>query len=172
MNIPSLLNLMTTLAQAPPDKPAIVKPSLVEVSKNASSDGLIPIHWLLIAVGGIIVLLCGLSIANWWKHRDEHFHPLLVFSATAGQVGLGYRYQWALLRIAHRQSLGSPLTLMLSPGTFDHHAKAYLETCLAFRRESVRRQLNQIRAHLFDDSPAHGAIQPASSQVGPDAHVV
>ncbi len=162
MNIPSLLHLMTTLAQAPPAKPTIIKPSLFEVSQNTSSDGLIPIHWLLIAAGGIIVLLCGLSIANWWKHRGEHSHPLLIFSTTAQLVGLSYRNQWTLLRLAHHQSLSSPLTLMLSADTFDHHAKPYLDSRLSWRQEPVRRQLSAIRDTLFSGFPQRPTHQPAS----------
>jgi hypothetical protein len=163
MTTPLLLTFMTTLAQADPAAPAVVKPDLAEVSKHVSSDGLIPIHWLLIAAGGIIVLLCGLSIANWWKHRGEHSHPLLVFSTTAQLVGLSYRNQWTLLRLAHQQSLTSPLTLMLSPDTFDHHAKTYLDSRPGWRQEPVRRQLSTIRATLFDDLPQRPAPQPASA---------
>lgn len=163
MTSPLLLTSMPTLAQAEPAPAVLARPSIEEIQQHLSGDGLIPTHWLLIAVGGIIVLLTGLSIARWWKHRDEHSHPLLVFSTTASLAGLGYKNQWTLLVIAHHQSLGSPLTLLLSPGTFDHHAKAYLESRMNWRREAVRRQLSRIRATLFDDQPAASITQPASA---------
>lgn len=148
---------MTTLAQAKPaeaPKPVIAKPDLSVVSQHASDTaGLIPTHWLLIAAGVVLLILSGLSIANWWKHRGEHAHPLLVFSTTAQLAGLSYRNQWTLLRMAHHQSLRSPLTLMLSPDTFDHHARAYLDSRLNWRQEPVRRQLQSIRETLFSDLP-------------------
>ncbi len=161
MTLPLPMNTLTTLAQAQPSPPVTARPSIEDIQSHLSGDGLIPTHWILIAAGAIIVLLTGLSIARWWKHRDEHSHPLLVFSTTAGFAGLSYRQQWALLLLAHQQALASPLTLMMSPGTFDHHAKAYLESRLTFRREPVRRQLNQIRAHLFDGQLAHTPTQHA-----------
>jgi len=161
MTLPLPTNFMPTLAQSQSTPPVAARPSIDEIQRHLSSDGLIPSHWILIAAGAIIVLLTGLSIARWWKHRDEHSHPLLVFSTTAGFAGLSYPEQWALLLLAHQQGLASPLTLMLSPDTFDHHAKAYLESRLTFRREPVRRRLNQIRAHLFDGQPAHTPTHPA-----------
>jgi len=151
------LTLVTTLAQAPSIepavKPAIAKPPLSLVSEHATSAGLLTTNWLLIAAGLVLLLLSGLSIANWWKHRGEHAHPLLVFSHTAQMVGLSYRQRWTLVWLARHQSLASPITLMLSPTTFDHHAKGYLDARLNWRREPVRRQLQNIRSALFSDLP-------------------
>ncbi len=161
MTTPPLLTYLSTLAQAQPAQPVIARPSIDEIQSHLSSDGLIPTHWILIAAGGLIVLLSGLSVARWWKHRHEHSHPLLVFSTTASLVGLRYRDQWTLVLLAYNQSLASPLTLMLSQDTFDHHAKAYLESRRNWRRETVRRQLNEIRTTLFDDQPAHLPTQHA-----------
>lgn len=148
-----LLALITPLTQAPSGKPSIVKPDLSSVSEHATSAGLLTTNWLLIAAGVILLLLSGLSIANWWKHRGDHAHPLLVFSNTAQAIGLSYRQQWTLFWLARHQSLASPLTLILSPATFDHHAKIYLESRLNWRREPVRRQLQSIRDTLFSDLP-------------------
>ncbi len=147
------LILLKILAQAPLAKPTITKPDLSAVSEHATSAGLLTANWLLIAAGAILLLLSALSIVNWWKHRGEHSHPLLVFSSTAHVVGLSYRQRWTLLRMAHHQSLASPLTLMLSPTTFDHYAKGYLVSRLSWRREPARRQLNSIRTALFSDLP-------------------
>lgn len=147
------LILISTLAQPPSAEPTITKPDLSVVSEHATSAGLLTTNWLLIAAGAILLLLSALSIANWWKHRGDHAHPLLVFSGTAEVVGLTYRQRWTLLKIARNQSLTSPLTLMLSPTTYDHHAKGYLESRMNWRRESTRRQLNDIRIALFSDLP-------------------
>jgi len=147
------LKLITPLTQVTPPEPVLPRPTIESIQENLSSDGLIPTHWLLIAAGMVLLLLSALSIANWWKHRGENAHPLLVFSNTAQIVGLSYRQRWALLKVARNQSLASPLTLMLCATTFDHHVRGYLESCLSLRRESARRQLQDIRVALFSDPP-------------------
>lgn len=121
------------------------------ISNNFTSDGLISTHWLFLAAGVVFVFLSTVSLAHWWKHRHEHSHPWLIFMATARKVGLGLRDQWALYWISHQQKLGSPITLMLSPGTFDHHVKAYLDARLGWRQESLRRRSQSIREHLYGD---------------------
>ena len=143
---PMTISLTWTLAQAEPPGPATGITRISQVTDNLTGDALIPTHWLLIGAGAMLLLLSVLSIMRWWKHHDEHSHPLWVYSGTARLAGLGYRDQWVLLVIAYRQSLASPLTLMLSPGTFDHHVGAYLENRIRWRREAVRRRTRAIRA--------------------------
>ncbi len=129
---------------------------LAEISNNLSSDSLVSSHWLFIAAGIVFVLLSTISIVQWWKHRHDHSHPWLIFMATARIAGLSFRDQWALLRISHHQKLDSPLTLMLSPGTFDYHVKAYLDTRPNWRREGRRRRSQSIREQLFGDLGVQG----------------
>jgi len=158
-----MTHLPRLLAQTTPADTAEVAPRidrLAEISNNLSSKDLISTHWLFIAAGIVFVLLSAISIAQWWKHRHDHSHPWLIFMATARFAGLGLRDQWVLFWIAHQQKLGSPLTLMLSPGTFDHHVKAHLDTCPGWRREGRRRRSQSIREHLFADL---GAQQPLAA---------
>jgi hypothetical protein len=156
-----LTRLPLLLAQDAPDAPAPGGPTLErfsQISENFTSRELISPHWLLIAVGAMLLLLSALSIARWWKHRNEYARPLRVFMAAANMAGLGYADRWLLLLIARRRSLESPLTLILSPGTFDHHNKAYLDG-RRWRREAVRRRSQSIRESLFGDLPTHHEAQ-------------
>ena len=139
--------------RAPAESPALGSrlARLSDIPNHLSSDGLIPTSWLLIAVGALMLLISGLSIARWWKHRGEYSQPLQVFTQIAGFVGLGYRDQWLLWRIARRSSLASPLTLLLSPATFEYHVKAYLDRSPQWRLSATRQRAKAIRSTLFAD---------------------
>lgn len=155
-----MLNLTHPVLMLAQTQPPAVNPGqeyFNEINKNFSSDGLISTHWLLIAAGAVLLLLSCISIARWWKHRDQHSHPLLVFFGTARLAGLGITDRWVLVRIARQQSLSSPLTLMLSPATFDHHVKAFLASCPGWQRERTQRRAHTIRQTLYSDHPTHGA---------------
>lgn len=160
-----LTHLPILLAQADPAQTADARPGLErlsQISENLSSDGLISPHWLLISAGLVLLFLSGVSIAQWWKHRNEHSRPWMVYLTAARLAGLSWRRQWTLYWIARRQSLASPLTLMLSPATFDHHVKAYLLSCSNFRRESWRRRSQAIREHLYSDMGTPGFVPKAN----------
>lgn len=156
-----LTHLPLILAQDAPANPVPALDRFAQISENMSSRDLISPHWLMIFGGGMLLLLSGLSMARWWKHRNEHARPLRVFATAARMAGLSYADQWLLLLAARNQSLESPLTLLLSPGTFDHHFKAYVST-RRWRREAVHRRSQSIRESLFGDLPPHGAPQPAA----------
>lgn len=148
------LPLWPILAQTGPAQqatPVHVHP-LNQISENLNGDSLISMHWLLLAAGLVMLLLSAVSLMQWWKHRHEHTHPWMTFISTAGFAGLGWRHQWTLLWIARRQKLTSPISLMLAPGTFDQHVKAYLDSRPGFRRESIRRTTQDIRELLFGDA--------------------
>jgi len=140
------------LAQTPSTHPMPGGYTFKDVADNFGSDGLIDTSWLLIAVGALLLLISGLSIARWWKYRDGYSNPLLVFTRIAGIVGLGYRDQWLLFRVAHRASLASPLTLLLSPATFEYHVKAYLDR-RRWGLSGTRQRAKAIRSSLFADMP-------------------
>lgn len=157
-----LTQLPLMLAQDAPANPTPALDRFSQISENFTSRELISPHWLMISVGAMLLLLSVLSIARWWKHRNEHARPLHVFLAASRMAGLGLADRWMLLLAARHQSLESPLTLLLSPGTFDHHIKAYLQS-RRWRREAVRRRAQAIRESLFGDLPTYGDSQPAAA---------
>ena len=136
---------------------------LNEISKNLTSEGLISSHWLIIAIGLVLLLLSSLSIMQWWQRRHEQSHPWLLYLSTARYAGLGLRHQWVLFWVARRQKLVSPITLMLSPGTFDVHIKAYLESQPSWRREGLQRSLQEVRDILYGDVVAVSHVLEAGS---------
>ncbi len=144
--------LILAQAEPAPDTQGSAQFRFDQISNNLTSDGLISSHWLLVAAGAVMLLLSAVSIVQWWKHRHEQSHPWLMFISAANFAGLGWRHQWTLFWIARHQKLGSPLTLMLAPGTFDQHVKAYLESRAGFRRESHRRVLQDVRELLFGNT--------------------
>ncbi len=161
MNPPTRLPLL--LAQDAPANPTPALDRFAQISQNFNSRELISPHWLLIFAGLLLLLLSGLSIARWWRHRNEHARPMRVFSAVSRMAGLGYADRWMLLLAARHQALESPLTLLLSPGTFDHHIKLYLDARPRWRREAVRRRTQAIRESLFGDLPPHGTSHTAAA---------
>lgn len=160
MSTPTRLSLI--LAQDAPANPTPALDRFAQISENFTSRQLISPHWLLIAVGAMLLLLSVLSIARWWKHRNEHARPLRVFMTASRMAGLGYADRWMLFLVARHQSLESPLTLLLSPGTFDHHIKAYLNSRPGWRREAVRRRSQSIRGSLFGDLHTHSTPHAAA----------
>ena len=145
---------LALLAQTTPAEPAETTTRLSrleDISNNLNSGSLISSHWLIIAAGLVLLLLSMLSIMQWWQHRHEHSHPWLVYLSAARFAGLGLRHQWTLFWVARQQHLTSPLTLMLAPGTFDQHIKAYLESRASMRREGLRRRLQEVREIMYGD---------------------
>ena len=124
-----------------------------DVANNFGSDALITTNFLLISVGALLLLISGISISRWWKHRNDMSHPLVIFTRVAGSVGLGYRDQWLLLWIAHRSSLSTPLTLMLSPGTYHSYVQTYLNRKSKWRREKLEKRTQAIGHTLYGDLP-------------------
>ncbi len=161
----SLLAQTAADTSAPPDAATTGTSvaQLKEISKNLSSEGLISSHWLIIAVGLVLLLLSTLSILQWWQRRHEQSHPWLVYLSTARFAGLGLRHQWVLLWVARQQKLVSPITLMLSPSTFDMHVKAYLESRSGMRQEGLRRKLQEVRDILYGDVVTVSRVLEAGS---------
>lgn len=163
-HLPLLLAQADSATAAAPGQPRQQAEILRDISGNLSSEGLISTHWLFIAAGVVFVLLSTVSIVQWWKHRHERSHPWLIFATTARIAGLGLRHQWSLFLIARQQKLASPLTLMLAPGTFDHHVKAYLDTRPNWRREGLRRKTQETREMLFGNLVMEQGQSQATAQ--------
>ncbi|GAB4108761.1 MAG: hypothetical protein Kow00105_16530 [Phycisphaeraceae bacterium] len=137
------------LDAAPDPNPAMERVS--KIAETFSSRELISPHWLFITAGLVLLLLSVVSIVHLFRHRHNNPHPLWVYLTAARIAGLGLLDQWVLFRIARRQGLATPLTLLLSPGTFDHHVKACVDARSAWRRETLRRRAQRIRERLFSD---------------------
>src|SRR5690606_27778682 len=95
-----------------------------QISEHAGNDATLSTGWVVLAVGLFLALVGALSLRHWWRTRRERPTPVLTFMALARQLGLSLSDQWLLIRLSMRQKLPTPITLVLSPGTLRHHARA------------------------------------------------
>ena len=128
--------------------------SLREVSRSWSeTQSLFPTSWLLISLGAAMAII---AVAVWLKKRRQRIeHPSAadVWRNFAERLELGFWDRRLLERISRQQRLPSPLTLLVCPTTFDHHAAAFAEELREGRREDVARRLHPLRQRLFDAGP-------------------
>lgn len=105
---------------------ALNRSPLDEIAEHFHSGSMIPLEWIAIAAGLIIVAITAISLYRWHRTRHLRSNPPMVFHRVAREAGLSWSQQVLLWRIARQQSLPTPLTLMLSPATLDHHARLYV----------------------------------------------
>lgn len=144
--------MMQLLAQTPADPSAsgtLTRVDLKEVQNHFSSSQMIPIEWILLAAGIVLVGISLLSLIRWWKTRHERSSPMLVFFQVALRMGLGVLDGWLLYRIARQQRLPTPLTLMLTPATLEHHTDRFVARFSPGRAEMVRHRVRSIEQRLF-----------------------
>ena len=77
--------------------------------------------------------------------------PMVIFHQIARQAGIAPGDEWLLVRIGRQQALPTPLTLLLSPGTFNHYAQAYLRALPARRRSRLTGRIDRLSWHLFEE---------------------
>ena len=102
-----------------------------------------------------LVLLGALIGALWFRHwrstLDQRPCPLLVFHQVAQDLGLSLSDEWVLYRLAARQALRGPLTLLVSQAALEHHAGAQAESLgLAWRAPFLSR-IRAIERKVFGD---------------------
>ena len=139
------------LAQEDPGPKRLVDAETRDISDAFvnQTDSVIPVELLIAAIGLLLIVVALISAFRFWKSRHDNPHPLLVFHRLAKTAQLTLREQWLLYRIARRQALPSPITLLVSPRTLRLHANAYargLNENAAKRCDQVVAALSQ---HLF-----------------------
>lgn len=140
------------LAQAIDTTQKLTIPSdvdLTEVSRYWNSGSSISLHWLLLAAGLILLLIGGASARGWWNGRHQRSSPLAVFNRAAVACDVSLSDRLLLWRISRQQGLPGPLTLMLSPTTLRHHARAFAEARGAAGRGALMRRVARLRRELF-----------------------
>ena len=124
-----------------------------DISRHLSGQQMIPVQWIMVAAGLLLLLISSLSLYRLWRTRDQRSTPLLVFHRLAKQFGLSLRDQWLLYRIARQQTLPTPLTLMLARDTLEHHARAYAQGHTSARAQTLSQHIDTIAHTLFGDAP-------------------
>lgn len=142
---------MTPLAQNHPLAPDGANAYFAEISRHFGSGGGFSFEWLLIAVGLVLFAIGVVSLRTWWKTRHLRSSPLLVFNRVAAACGLSLGDRVLLWRIARQQALPTPLTLLLSPTTLRHHARAYADARGFAGRAALMQRVATLRRRLFAD---------------------
>ncbi len=143
---------MLWLAQAGPERPlAPWERTAQALFKDAfdNIDQAFPTYGVVLALSGLLVILLALWGYKRARQRRMAAGPTIVFHRIANTVGLSLHDQWLLLRISRQQLLPTPITLMLSGSTLEHHARDYIDHLPSRRRETVRTQVKKIGLKIF-----------------------
>ena len=104
---------------------------------------------VLIIAGLVMVIILIAAIMRMIHHRRFASKPVQVFHRLADELGLALADQWLLIRISHRLTLPTPLTLLLSTATLRYHAERYAQTLSPRGRAKVMARVSAIDASLF-----------------------
>ncbi len=161
--------IVLTLAQAVPAAPPEPEgfPAghpFAEMSQYWGSSQHVSWEWLFIGVGAILVMMSLLSLRIWWQTRNERPAPLLAFLQVCAAIDLPWGDRLFLWRIARRERLASPLTLLLSPATLRHHGRSYATGVGLANPAGRLRRVASLRRRLFGDAegPPAAAETPAA----------
>lgn len=116
-----------------------------------NTDNAFPVTNLLLIIAGLVVVM--LAAWGFRKHRTDQLKtaPLLTFHRIASKLDINLTQQWLMVRISRQQALPSPLTLLLSAGTFRHHVGLYLEHASPARQHREQIALNAIARSVFGE---------------------
>jgi len=99
---------------------------------------------------GFFLLGAGVLTVLWlYRHRDEHPLPRLTYLRLTRGLGLGLGDALRLWWVSRSCRLPTPITLLLCPATFDHHAEAYSARFPRDAAASIRARLRAIRDRAF-----------------------
>jgi len=166
--------IMTTLAQTfATTDPKQFRSNLREVQNHFSGETMIPIEWILLAMGIVLIAISGFGISRWWQARHLRPSPLLAYYQVGTNLGLTMQHLWICYRIARSARLPTPLTLLMSPNTLHQYAQKYVDHMTPLRASLIYRQVNQIAAIVFQpsittsSSNRQGLERPASIPANP-----
>lgn len=101
------------------------------------------------ALALLMVAVALMWFTRWSQQRKLRSKPLLTFHRVANELRLTLKDQWLLACVARNQSLPNPITLLISPATFDHYTAAFIAPLGAHRRSRVRQRLARLHTTLF-----------------------
>jgi hypothetical protein len=118
----------------------------------------------LVHVAIAVALMVAMRMGwQWWLARRRRMEPVHVFEEIALGAGLDAKDQKLLMTIARMEGLTSPITLMLSPATLDHHARQATAKMSKGQAESAQPELRRIARVLFDVAGETGQMTTGPS---------
>ncbi|MEX2212558.1 MAG: hypothetical protein WD768_00425 [Phycisphaeraceae bacterium] len=133
-----------TLAQTPPSRLEMLK----QISDSRYKVQY-PITLLLFFFAGVALLLLWVWLRQRAKAHAAQDTPMSVFRALARQLRVSLFDRLLLMRVARRQELPSPLTLLLSARTIRHHARAFAAPMHRYRAAALMLRVARLRRRLF-----------------------
>lgn len=108
------------------------------------------VGYAFLAIGSVVLAWLSWNYARWTWRRTA---PLRLFWSIARDLSLSRAQAFWLWRVARRQKLASPITLLLSPATLDHHLQQFLED-RPTPHETLPPPLAAAREQLFGSQPS------------------
>jgi len=130
---------------------------MIATLAQESVRGLTPTHWpthamswlgwLLLALAIVMAVRLAIMYLRYEQHRTR---PIRIFLYVAQTMGVSLMDQYHLWSLARAEGLASPLTLLVSRGTLEHHALGYARRCKGARATAAERRYEDIRRRLFE----------------------
>ena len=135
------------------DLPEVVSWEVLRQQWRLKGSDLIPIESVIVVV---TFLTTAFVMMILWRRRNVEkpkHAPMQLLSQVVEGFGLTPADLRLLVRVARQQELHSPITLLLSPATFDHHVRQHIESDNTRVGQRARSQLDRIRQVLFLPKP-------------------
>ncbi|MCC7147025.1 MAG: hypothetical protein IT443_11320 [Phycisphaeraceae bacterium] len=117
--------------------------------------------WVILGIGAIGLILLLVQLVRLFRIRHLHPLPIWTFIRLATSWGIRFADQWLLIRLATRERLPSPLTLVISPTTFRHHALHACQTEPQNQRNRFLLRIQLAQQRIFDRSWLKRCAAPA-----------
>ncbi len=142
-------NLTILAARNWGELPEVVSWEVLSQQWRLRSSDLIPIESVIVVV---TFLTTAFVMMLYWRRRRMQ-KPKQAPGKLLSQVVEGFGLTSAdirlLVRVAHQQELPSPITLLLSEATFDHHIHQHVESGHTRAKKRIQSRLDRIRQILF-----------------------
>lgn len=141
--------------------------ALKQWSGDGESGAVTGLIWLGLAVLVIVAVLAVISaVATNRKHKAPR-DPHKLFRQATVHLGLELSDRQLLLRIITDRRMAHPVTLLMSPQTFDAETEAWLRTLKPDEATRKRRHLDDIRKAAFAGGGWDSVTGSARSHAAP-----
>ena len=124
------------------------RPSLEAISRAASEGATLPWGALSLLFGGLLLGVGAVSLQRLYRRRDRAPGPMLAFWLMARRIGLNWREQWLLVRIARGSGTTHAITLLLHRGLLHDRARQHLAGSGQRQRQRVMRRVGEVERRL------------------------